>query len=42
MGLHWLRVMPVQGVDPGLLASARDALKVKRSLSVRRSITRRH
>jgi GNAT superfamily N-acetyltransferase len=42
MGLHWLTVMPVPGVDPRLLASARDALKVKRSLSVRRSITRRH
>jgi GNAT superfamily N-acetyltransferase len=42
LGLHWLRVVPVQGVDPNLLASARDALSVKAGLSVRRSKIRRH
>jgi hypothetical protein len=42
LGLHWLRVRPVQGVDPHLLASARRALTVKRGISVRRSIIRKH
>jgi GNAT superfamily N-acetyltransferase len=41
-GLRWLRVMPVQGVDPGLEAAAREALSVKPGVSVRRSHSRRH
>ena len=42
LGLHWLIVSPAQGVDPGLLASARKAVAVKQPLTVRRSVTRRH
>ena len=42
LGLHWLRVMPAQGVDPGLLSAARQALAVRTGLSVRRSERRRH
>jgi hypothetical protein len=42
LGLHWLRVRPAEGVSPDLLASAREAMAVKRPMSVRRSITRRH
>lgn len=42
LGMHWLRVRPAEGVDPGLLASARKAMSVKGPLLVRRSITRRH
>jgi len=41
-GLRWLRVAPVDGVDPGLLASARDAMAIKHGMSVRRSTSRRH
>jgi GNAT superfamily N-acetyltransferase len=42
LGLRWLRVMPVQGVDPNLEAAAREALSVKAAMSVRRSRSRRH
>jgi GNAT superfamily N-acetyltransferase len=42
LGMHWLRVRPAAGVDPGLLASARGAVSIKGPLLVRRSITRRH
>ena len=42
LGLLWLRVRAAQGVDPDLLAAAREALSLKGALSVRRSITRRH
>jgi GNAT superfamily N-acetyltransferase len=42
LGLQWLRVRPAEGVDPDLLASTRKALALKRGLSARRSITRRH
>ncbi len=42
MGLHWMMVRPADGVDPVLLASAREAVAIKRSLSVRRSKPRRH
>jgi hypothetical protein len=42
LGMHWLRVRAAPGVDPALLASARQAVAIKRGLSVRRSVTRRH
>jgi hypothetical protein len=42
VGLHWLMVRPAQGVDPDLLASAREAMAIKGAMSVRRPITRRH
>jgi acetyltransferase (GNAT) family protein len=42
LGMHWLRVRPAPGVDRDLLASAREAVAIKRGLSVRRSKTRRH
>ena len=42
LGLHWMRVRPADGVDPDLLASAREALAVKGGVLVRRSITRKH
>ena len=42
LGLQWLRVMPVKGVDPDLGAAARKALAVKAGMSVRRSTRRRH
>jgi GNAT superfamily N-acetyltransferase len=41
-GLRWLRVVPVKGVDPALLAVAREALAIKPGLSARRSRRRRH
>jgi GNAT superfamily N-acetyltransferase len=41
-GFHWIRVVPMQGVDPGLAAAARNALAVKAGLTVRRSKSRRH
>ena len=41
LGLHWLRVRPAPGVDPGLLTAAREAVAVG-GMSVRRSIIRRH
>ena len=42
LGMLWLRVRPVPGVDRDLLASAREAVAVKGALSARRSVTRRH
>jgi hypothetical protein len=42
LGFHWLRVRPAQGVDPKLLASAREAVAIKGGLLVRRSIIRKH
>ena len=42
LGLYWLMVSPADGVDPDLLAAAREAVAVKGALSVRRSVTRRH
>jgi len=42
LGLHWLRVRPAQGVDPDLVASAREAVAVSGPLLVRRAIIRRH
>jgi hypothetical protein len=42
LGLHWLMVSPADGVDPDLLASAREAVTVKGALSVHRSVTRTH
>ncbi|HVC76780.1 MAG TPA: GNAT family N-acetyltransferase [Candidatus Micrarchaeaceae archaeon] len=42
LGVHWLRVKPADGVEPGLLASARKVVAVQGPLLVRRSITRRH
>jgi hypothetical protein len=42
LGLQWLRVRPAPGADPGLMASAREAVALKGALSVRRSIIRRH
>jgi GNAT superfamily N-acetyltransferase len=42
LGLRWLMVKPVQGVNSDLAASAREALAVKTGLSMRRSKSRRH
>jgi len=42
LGLYWLMVSPADGVDPDLLASARESVSVKGAVSVRRSVTRRH
>ena len=42
LGMHWLRVVPAQGVDASLLAVARQALAVKSGISVRRSKSRKH
>jgi hypothetical protein len=42
LGMHWLMVRPAQGVDPELLASAREAVALKRPIAVRRSIIKRH
>jgi GNAT superfamily N-acetyltransferase len=42
LGFYWLMVGPADGVDPGLLASAREAVAVKGALSVHRSVTRSH
>jgi len=42
LGMHWLMVRPAPGVDPDLLTSAREAVAVKGTIAVRRSIVRRH
>jgi GNAT superfamily N-acetyltransferase len=42
LGLQWLRARPAEGVDPNLLASAREALSMKGGMLVRRSTIRRH
>lgn len=41
-GLHWLRVAPVVGVDPGLAAAAREAMALKPGSSLHISRHRRH
>jgi len=42
LGFYWLMVSPADGVDPHLLASAREAVAIKGAVSVRRSVTRKH
>jgi GNAT superfamily N-acetyltransferase len=42
LGMHWLMVRPAQGVDLDLLTSAREAVRVKGPIAVRRSVVRRH
>jgi hypothetical protein len=42
LGMHWLRVRPAPGVNPGLLGSARKAVGVKGPLALRRSVARKH
>jgi GNAT superfamily N-acetyltransferase len=41
-GLRWLKVAPVDGVDPGLAAAAGDAMSIKAGTSLRISRQRRH
>jgi GNAT superfamily N-acetyltransferase len=41
-GLRWLRVVPMERVDPGLLAAATEVMAIKPGLSVRRSKSRKH
>lgn len=42
LGLRWLTILPVEGVDPGLLEAARVAMVITPRSSVRRSRSRRH
>jgi GNAT superfamily N-acetyltransferase len=42
LGLRWLTILPVEGVEPGLLAAALDVMAVRAGSSVRRSRRRRH
>jgi GNAT superfamily N-acetyltransferase len=42
LGMRWLRIVPVTGVDPGLAASAGHAAAVKPGWSIRRSRPRSH
>jgi GNAT superfamily N-acetyltransferase len=41
-GLRWLKVAPVDGVDPGLATAARRAMSIKPGSSLRISRQRRH
>jgi GNAT superfamily N-acetyltransferase len=41
-GFRWLRVVPVKGADPTLVAAAREVLAVKPGPSLRRSKPRLH
>jgi Acetyltransferase (GNAT) family len=42
LGLRWLRVVSVKGVDPRLAASASKVMAIRPGVSIRRSIKRRH
>jgi hypothetical protein len=41
-GLRWLKVAPVDGVDPGLAAAAHQAMSIKPGSSLRISRPRSH
>jgi GNAT superfamily N-acetyltransferase len=42
LGLRWLKVAPMDGVDPGLAQAAREAMSIKPGSSLRVSRRRRH